>query len=151
MLHLISHLHAFATLLETQKEMCQPGFAAVVQASETYNCRSHGLAKNYASMSRYEFLDILFEGDCLQVIKAMNNRKIIDDELSPIVFNISIMVQQARGWKFHCVNREANRVAHVLAKFACRLTSQRIWMEEYPPRASHFDLADKHRIKLLNE
>lgn len=38
--------------------------------------------------------DIVFEGDCLQVINAVNDHKTSEDELSPILFDVHYMLRQ---------------------------------------------------------
>ena len=46
------------------------------------------------------------------------------------------------------VFREANMVAHVLAKHGLSVTSNLFWLEDFPPAASSFVAADKPNIAI---
>lgn len=64
----------------------------------------------------------------------MNDHKLIEDELSPILFDIlHYMMQRTQGWQALHANQDSNRIAHDLAKFAFRRTCERVWTVECPP------------------
>lgn len=87
--------------------------------------------------------NILFEGDCLQVARAVYSNRPSEDELSPIIHDIHCMLENAQDWQVCFAPRDANRAAHCLAKLACNCPSDFIWIEECPEHAFNVILEDK--------
>lgn len=50
----------------------------------------------------------------------------------PIICDIHHLLRKVSSWKIHFVYRDANRAAHMLAKLACNLVEDQIWIEHYP-------------------
>lgn len=89
------------------------------------------------------FSNIIFEGDRQRVVNATNFPKDSRDELTPIIHDIHFMMQQSQGWQVHFHHRETNRVAHNLAKIACSLNCEKVWMEKCPSLILNMVLEDK--------
>lgn len=86
---------------------------------------------------------VIFEGDCMQVIQAMHRKKIWDDILSPIIFYILHLLNCNLCWTVVYDSRGANNSVHYLAKLACNLNIDSVWIEECPEDILPVVLADK--------
>lgn len=62
----------------------------------------------------------MFEGDYLQVVKAVSSYKPSEDDLSSILHDIHYMMQWAKGWQVLHDNWESYRIAHCLVKLDCK-------------------------------
>lgn len=56
-------------------------------------------------------------------------------ELSPIMFDIWLMLRRAKGWLVTYAPRETNRVAHNLAKLAFTFETDQYWLKDCPNSA----------------
>ncbi|XP_040994279.1 uncharacterized protein LOC121245522 [Juglans microcarpa x Juglans regia] len=76
------------------------------------------------------FNRVIFEGDAHTIVKAVNEES--EDFLAyrSIVQDAKQMLQQHRNWKVQFVNRNLNEVAHILAKMAISLETEKVWMED---------------------
>lgn len=72
------------------------------------------------------------------MITATNNTTLVGDDLHFIIFDIKKIIQQVPGWTLIFSHREANQAVDALAKIACNLDKDVIWMEEYPPSVTTF-------------
>lgn len=75
---------------------------------------------------------IEFEGDFQYLVQLVKSREEGPSELRPIMFNIQELLKQHTRWRIQFVYRDANKSAHNLAKLACNLVYDIIWMEECP-------------------
>ncbi|KAL0011847.1 hypothetical protein SO802_006955 [Lithocarpus litseifolius] len=78
------------------------------------------------------FDNIIFEGDCETVIKALTDP-------SPSLVSYGLLIHEAQqlatrlhGISFQHVGREGNKVAHNLARHARHVTGFDVWMEDVP-------------------
>lgn len=76
--------------------------------------------------------NIFFEGDYLQVVKAVNSPQASNTKLNPFIFDIQLLLLQNSDWQVCYAHKGANQVAHVLAKLACSVEFDRIWIEQCP-------------------
>jgi ribonuclease HI len=82
-------------------------------------------------------LDVMLEGDSLQVVQAL---KCMSQNWSPygqIVEDARSVLYTSRSWIVSHVKREANSAAHYLAKYALFNVQDRVWMEECRDCISH--------------
>lgn len=70
-------------------------------------------------MFLHTILQVIFEGNCLQVTEAANRISPPDNELYTIMQDIQIFLKLSPNWKITFAYRDANRIAHLLAKHAC--------------------------------
>lgn len=75
---------------------------------------------------------VIFEGDCLQVVIVANCKSPSNTELCSIMFDIHFLMNLAPNWKVILTYQDANRIAHLLAKHACNVGENHIWVEESP-------------------
>jgi ribonuclease HI len=78
------------------------------------------------------FYEIILEGDAKQVVDDVNSRSPKHDVSGLFVEGIRTEMQGLRGVTIAHVNREANNVAHLLAKEASTLEMDGVWLEECP-------------------
>lgn len=95
--------------------------------------------------------NIVFEGDCLQVVDAASSHLPRYDALGPIFFDIHHMLDRAHNWTVIHTPRYANRATHGLAKFACILSTDVIWMEDSPDSILNVILENKLCINFFDE
>lgn len=60
-------------------------------------------------------------------------------------------MKQIHGWKRKFTYREANMIAHMLAKFACYLFEDQIWMEDKPSFISDVLREEKTFVEEFDE
>lgn len=89
------------------------------------------------------FHRVVFEGDCQRVILEANCSKVVGNDLHRILWDIKMLLRQEPEWSLTFCYRDANRAAHLLAKTACNIAEEHVWMEEYPPIVDVAVLADK--------
>lgn len=87
--------------------------------------------------------NILFDGDCQVIVKAVNRSKTSDDELNLIVHDTRFMLHRASGWQVRFVYRESNGVAHSLAKLVLSCIGDQISMEDCPNPVLNMVLGEK--------
>lgn len=85
------------------------------------------------------------------MIKAASNPFLNDDDLGPILYDIQHILVNAMDWKVTFTPRNATQAVHSLAKLACSLTNNVIWMKEYPKTVLDVILTDKFCIGLYDE
>lgn len=89
------------------------------------------------------FIDVVFEENCLRVVTVANSINLAKDDLCLIISNVQHMILKAQGWSVQYSHWSTNRVTHNLAKLACNITSNYIWIEEYPPSIDDVIQLDK--------
>lgn len=67
------------------------------------------------------------------MVTAANNALLAEDDIYLNIFDVHHMLLQAKGWSVHYNHHSTNRAAHSLAKLACNVTSDTIWIEKYTP------------------
>ena len=75
------------------------------------------------------------EGDNAAVMQALMSSGANRSRLGHIIQDIQWLAQGLRWVRFSYVNRGANFVAHVLARYAKHVREDMYWMEDAPPPA----------------
>ncbi|KAK3199723.1 hypothetical protein Dsin_023138 [Dipteronia sinensis] len=72
------------------------------------------------------------ESDAEVVVRWINEGSHLDSMCGTILADIHLMSSKMSGMCFMFAPRQANQVAHFLAKHALRCIDDRFWMEEFP-------------------
>ena len=81
------------------------------------------------------FTELIVEGDNVAVLQNIMSTGATQSRLGHIIQDIHCLSQGLRWVSFMCVNRDANSVAHVLARYAKHVREDMYWMEDVPPPA----------------
>ncbi|XP_059450890.1 uncharacterized protein LOC132181669 [Corylus avellana] len=87
-------------------------------------------AVNYAR--RMDYQNVVFEGDAMEIVRALNNEGNCWTTYGQIVNAAKAEIVQHTGWVVQYVSRLANRVAHRIAKAAFMYGEGREWKEDFP-------------------
>ncbi|KAL2897058.1 Uncharacterized protein RDABS01_038841 [Bienertia sinuspersici] len=90
--------------------------------------------------------NLIIESDCLKVIQDVKQKKQESTATGSIIYDILHLVKSCSFVEFSHVKREANQVAHHLARVSSSYDEMYVWMEEAPYTIMHYVMAD-----LLNE
>lgn len=77
--------------------------------------------------------NIILEGDALKIVHLLRNEGQSQSRYDNLIDDLNTMLNNLHSWYVKHVKREANIVAHHLAKAALQQLSEQIWMEEYIP------------------
>ena len=94
------------------------------------------------------FSNLVVEGDNVMVMKAIVSPHLNRSRLGHIYDDISTLALGFRSFYVNCIKRNANAVAHCLARYASQLAEDVVWMEESPPPALQALYSD---LAFLNE
>ncbi|KAL5820906.1 hypothetical protein ACOSQ3_022788 [Xanthoceras sorbifolium] len=83
------------------------------------------------------------ESDCLQLVNAINSSSVQLSDLGIVLHDIWNLLASSPGHCVQFVPRQANSVTHGLAKFACSLSSNMFWIDDFSPCVESCVLADK--------
>ncbi|XP_042942660.1 uncharacterized protein LOC122276827 [Carya illinoinensis] len=86
---------------------------------------------------------VIFEGDALNVIRAVNNPDSSWEWHGQLVEDIKEVLKNRNSWKVIHSYRESNCVAHFLAKMSFNVNEERIWIKEGPEGIQPYVLKDK--------
>lgn len=75
-----------------------------------------------------ELGNVLFERDCKRVVDTITFSKENSFELSPLIYEIKCLMQNNSFWVMKFAYRDTNAVAHCLAKLACSLSREMVWL-----------------------
>ena len=81
------------------------------------------------------FEELMVEGDNSMVIRCISSIRAFHSRLGNVYADIHVLAAGSRCKSFNCVKREANSVAHSLARYARFIDGDIFWMEETPPPA----------------
>ena len=88
-------------------------------------------------------LNIIVEGDCLQVIKALQRVGPCNLLFGHIIDETTkCLGQMLRGCMFQHVRQEGNRLAHSLAKKVVLFADTEIWVEALPEEVAYVFQSD---------
>ena len=96
-------------------------------------------AKVLAAFRAIEFaadvcpFNMIFEGDCLQVIKALKSTDFDASRLGHLYRIARSKFHLFRDYSVVHVFREGNAPAHCLAQFARNIVGNQVWLESVPP------------------
>jgi hypothetical protein len=88
------------------------------------------------------FFEVILEGDAKQVIDEVNSATLNLNDAGHFVEGIIAEIQGLRGVSMVHVGREANSVAHFLAKEASSTVIDSVWLEEIPSCILHIVLRE---------
>ena len=80
-----------------------------------------------------KFRELIIRGDNVNVIKTIMLPKANYSRLGHIYEDISCMALNLQTFSISCVKRNANSVAHALARYARQVDDEVVWLEESPP------------------
>ncbi|XP_042964529.1 uncharacterized protein LOC122298728 [Carya illinoinensis] len=83
------------------------------------------------------FSNVVLEGDAQVIVKAANNREELYTAYGNVMEEVRGFLKMRESWKIQFIHREANNVAHILAKNAFNYTTERVWIEEGPIEILH--------------
>jgi hypothetical protein len=78
------------------------------------------------------FSHVLFQGDCLNVVVALNKDGPCDSIFGHLIEDTQNWFQRLHPFFVHHVRRQANMAAHGLAKLAISLRLDNVWKEDCP-------------------
>ncbi|XP_042992245.1 uncharacterized protein LOC122318727 [Carya illinoinensis] len=78
------------------------------------------------------FENVIFEGDALVVVNAVNSEKESWEWYGQMVEDMKGVLKNRQRWKVQHVFRKCNQVAHLLAKVSFTFNEEQIWMECCP-------------------
>lgn len=76
--------------------------------------------------------DVIIEGDAKNVMAALSWSDTTPSSIQKIVEGSRKCLQQFHAWKANHINRSCNVAAHLLARYACKVTDSVIWVEDTP-------------------
>jgi hypothetical protein len=80
---------------------------------------------------KLEWRKIILEGDALEVVQALQ-REESGWGRNGAVHDAKQQMERFMEWRMAHVHRQANDVAHSLAKFALSLQDEQLWMTDFP-------------------
>ena len=91
-------------------------------------------ARNAICLARdLQFSRVIVEGDSEVVIKALNCPTVPSSSIGHIIRDIKIIFAAFNDIRFCHTRRQGNKVAHSLARRACKFSPYNVWMEDVPP------------------
>ncbi|XP_042944640.1 uncharacterized protein LOC122278525 [Carya illinoinensis] len=87
---------------------------------------------------------VLLEGDSQVVVKDTNSNADIWANYGVVIEDIRSLLKDNMSWSVNFIHREANNVAHSLAKMALTCDEEIVWMEEGPPQIMNAVLKEKY-------
>ncbi|KAF5442911.1 hypothetical protein F2P56_035519 [Juglans regia] len=92
----------------------------------------HALWRAVELCTELRFTNVVFEGDALTIIDAINRSKESWVWYGQMIEDLKQFFTYTNRWKLQHVYREGNQVAHSLAKNAIDLGEEIVWIENYP-------------------
>ncbi|KAL5550571.1 hypothetical protein UlMin_000747 [Ulmus minor] len=107
---------------------------------------SWALEKGISLAKHLGYSTVIFESDCLGVIKALESSTLHDSNLSYTFDSIYESCNDLHMYKFSYTPRIGNQVAHNLARLALSLENEQIWPSGIPERIIPFVSADIQQL-----
>ncbi|KAK7843426.1 hypothetical protein CFP56_012615 [Quercus suber] len=79
---------------------------------------------------------VIIESDSLSVVKAIQDTVESICHIGHIIDDVRHLAKAMKSCEFHHKKREANQVAHTLARNAIHVDTMLAWLEEIPPCVS---------------
>lgn len=86
--------------------------------------------------------NVMVEGDAQVVVRALQGSISRNLHNQVLIDNVRFQMSKIADHSFSFCFREANNVAHKLAKWATANVCSRVWLNEYPSWISKFVIAD---------
>ena len=83
------------------------------------------------------FREVIFEGDSLNICKAIQGSIVTPSSIQNIVYGILVQLQTFRSFDISHVKRQGNVPAHLLAQHALHVEDFHAWLEECPNPIVH--------------
>ncbi|XP_042958198.1 uncharacterized protein LOC122293794 [Carya illinoinensis] len=83
--------------------------------------------------AKLNFENVIFEGDALAVVKAINGERESWEWYGQLVEDMKGVLKNRKRWSVQHVFKEGNQVAHHLFKVSLSFIEEQIWMECCPP------------------
>ena len=80
-----------------------------------------------------QFNKVIVEGDSEVVIKSLNSSNVSFTSFGHIVRNIKIVFAAFSEISFCHTRKHGKKVAHLIARRACKFSPFNVWMEDVPP------------------
>ncbi|XP_042973040.1 uncharacterized protein LOC122304840 [Carya illinoinensis] len=87
---------------------------------------------------------VMLEGDSQVVVKDTNDNVDIWADYVVIIEDTRRLMKNNMSWSVNFIHREANNLAHSLAKMALTCAEEIVWMEEAPPQIMSSVLREKY-------
>ncbi|KAF5482155.1 hypothetical protein F2P56_002746 [Juglans regia] len=78
------------------------------------------------------FNRVILEGDAEVVVKAVHSEEENLSSIGHVIEDVKIVLKERRAWRVQHVQREGNKVAHLLAKNSFKFDQEMIWVEQCP-------------------
>ena len=75
---------------------------------------------------------VIIESDSLLVVKSIQDTAESTCHIGNIIEDVKLLSKTMKSCEFHHTKREANQVAHTLARNAIKVDSELVWIEEIP-------------------
>ena len=76
---------------------------------------------------------VIIESDSLSMVKAIEDTVETTCHIGNIIDDVKHLSKAIKSCEFHHTKREANQVAHTLARNAIHVNKEMAWLEEIPP------------------
>jgi ribonuclease HI len=100
-------------------------------------------------LGQLSFMDVILEGDCLEVVKAIQMETRNETRYGFTLEEAKEMLKGCRLWEISHVRRTANEVAHRVAKMAVSLHVNNLWLTTTPPCIRDIVLAERACFLLM--
>ena len=75
---------------------------------------------------------VIIESDSLSVVKTIQDTAESTCHIGNIIEDVKLLSKTMKSCEFHHAKREANQVAHTLARNAIKVVLELVWIEEIP-------------------
>ena len=76
---------------------------------------------------------VIFEGDSETIMRALSKGGFESSSFGHIIRDIKLLTSAFQNFSFCHTRKQGNRVAHRLARSACKFSQFHVWMEDLPP------------------
>jgi ribonuclease HI len=97
---------------------------------------------------RLGFHTVLFESDSQIVVEGINCKNIDWSSKGLMLGDIQEALQGIHSWRLSFTHREGNKAAHLLAKLATMVESEKIWINKVPNCIRDIVLIEQHALSL---
>nr|POE71500.1 hypothetical protein CFP56_34310 [Quercus suber] len=105
-----------------------------VQDAEVIEALALRWAIRFATETSFDC--VIIESDSLSVVKAIQDTVESICHIGHIIDDVRHLAKAMKSCEFHHKKREANQVAHTLARNAIHVDTMLAWLEEIPPCVS---------------
>ncbi|KAF5441798.1 hypothetical protein F2P56_036997 [Juglans regia] len=103
-----------------------------------------GLRRAALLCAELGFSNVILEGDSKVVVNATISGEEIEAEYGNIIEDVRRVINGRLNWGIRFIYREANCIAHKLAKLAINSSNERVWIEDSPIEIKNDLLKEKY-------